>query len=105
MIVDSLTPEVDPRDRAQTYWKPPETPVLQAAKRSYLGRVYLSWAQYPVTRVEELKGPESGYLVRFQDFRFMYPEFTGRGTLGGWVQLDQNLNVVRENFGLRTVPD
>ncbi len=104
MAVDSLTPEVDPRGRAHTFWKPPETEVIEAAKRSYLGRVYLNWAQYPVMQVEQLQAPESGYLVRFMDFRFMYPEFIGRGTLGGWVQLDADLNVVGQNFGLRTAP-
>ena len=46
-MVDSLTPEVDPDGDMQIVYKPEETPVTLAAKRSYLGRVYLDWAQYP----------------------------------------------------------
>ena len=53
MHVDSLTPEVDPRDRARIRYKPEESPASLAAKKSYLGRVYLDWAQYPMFEVEQ----------------------------------------------------
>ena len=69
-----------------------------AAKRSDLGRVYLDWAQYPVVETEQI---ESGYIVRFQDLRYDYPGQTRRGVLGASVELDRNLNVVREGFGSR----
>jgi len=99
-LVDSLRPEVDPEDRAQTYYKPPETAVTLAARQSYLGRVYLDWAKYPLLEVEPLSPPEHGYLVGFYDWRFMYPNNNGgRRLLRGWVQLDGNLKVVAENFG------
>ncbi len=68
--VDSLTPEVDPHDNMQIRYKPEETPASLAAKSSYLGRVYLDWARYPLVEVEHLSPPESGYRVRFQDLRF-----------------------------------
>ena len=55
MDVDSLTPEVDPEAQMQIRYKPEETPVTLAAKKTYLGRVYLSWAQYPITETEELE--------------------------------------------------
>ncbi len=100
MIVDSGTPEVDPQGLATVRYRPEETQVTQAAKSSYLGRVYLNWAQYPITETEQLSPPESGYVVRFFDLRFMYPD-SNRKFLGGWVQLDPNLNVVAENFGVR----
>ena len=48
-------------------YKPEETPITLAAKRSYLGRVYLDWAQYPITETEALNPPEGGYIVDFQD--------------------------------------
>ncbi len=35
--------------------KPEETPVTLAAKRSYLGRVYLDWARYPVVETEQME--------------------------------------------------
>lgn len=100
MMVDSSVPEVDPQDTATVRYKAEETPITEAAKNSYLGRVYLDWAQYPITEVEQLSAPESGYVVRFYDLRFMYPDST-RKFLGGWVQLDANLNVVAQSFGVR----
>ena len=69
--VDSLGPEVDPDDHLEIRYKPEETPVTLAAKRSYLGRVYLDWAQYPITETEALDSPRGGYIVYFQDLRFV----------------------------------
>ena len=98
MPVDSMTPEVDPQGQAHTYFKPEETPVIQAAKASYLGRVYLDWAVFPLTETEPLQGTFKGYLVRFQDLRFGYPEMRGRGTLGAWVLLGPDLRVQEEGM-------
>ena len=58
MLVDSSTPEVDPEGRMRIRHKPEETPVTLAAKRSYLGRVYLDWAQYPIAETEQIETPE-----------------------------------------------
>lgn len=108
-IVDSLTPAVDADDRAVIRYKPEQTAAVQAAEESYLGRVFLDWAQYPMTETEPLhgeSGPASdsakapGYLVRFYDVRFAYG-FGGRRTLTGWVELDGNLRVIGQNFGVR----
>jgi inner membrane protein len=104
MEVDSLRPEVDPNDRALIRYKSPETPVTLAAKKSYLGRVYLDWAQYPVTEVEELQAPRSGYVVRFFDLRYLNPENPRQRPLSGWVQLDRSLNVVTQSVGVRDYP-
>ena len=71
--------------------KPEETPVTLAAKRSYLGRVYLDWAKYPVVETQEI---ESGYIVRFRDLRYYDPNSTRRDLLGARVELDRSLNVV-----------
>jgi len=103
MPVDSWTPDVDPESQMQIRYKPEETPVTLAAKRSYLGRVYLDWAKYPITETEQL--PSGGHLVRFRDLRFDYPG--RRGILSASVVLDQNLNVVGYRFGVRgtTPPD
>lgn len=97
MEVDSLRGEVDPENRARTFYKNPETPVTVAAKKSRLGRVFLDWAQYPYVEAEPLTAPESGYIVHFRDLRFTYPE-TRRPTLAAYVQLDANLNVIAEDF-------
>jgi inner membrane protein len=99
MLVDSLNSEVDPDGTMVVIYKPEETPVTLAAKRSYLGRVYLDWAQYPLTETEPLE--TGGYIVRFKDQRFNYPGFRRRNVLTSAVVLDKNLRVVEEQFGTR----
>ncbi len=103
--VDSLTPEVDPEGRFEIRYKPEETPITLAAKRSYLGRVYLDWAQYPITQTEALNPPDGGYIVDFQDLRFVQlPSLLSRRSeprraLGAGVQLDKNLHIVGDVYG------
>ena len=104
MGVDSLTPEVDPNGDVQIRYKPEETPITLAAKKTYLGRVYLDWAKYPITETEPLNFGEQGYIVRFKDLRFAYPERQGRSVLSSYVLLDRNLKVVEEVFGNRPAP-
>jgi inner membrane protein len=95
--VNSLTPEVDPRGNMEIRYKPEETPVTPAAKQSYLGRVYLDWARFPVTEAEPT--PTGGYVVRFYDLRFDQPRVGGRKPLSAGVILDRNLEVVTEFMG------
>ena len=107
--VNSLEPEVDPENQLEIRYKPEETPITLAAKKSYLGRNYLSWAQYPITETEALTGlggGEDGYIVYFQDLRFVQipAAFSSggrprRGPLGAAVRLDKNLKVVGHVFG------
>jgi inner membrane protein len=92
MLVDSNTSDVDPGGAMQIRYKPEETPATLAAKKSYLGRVYLDWAKYPITETETL---DQGYIVRFEDLRFGSPG-SARNVLGAGVELDHNLNVVSE---------
>ncbi|HLZ43453.1 MAG TPA: metal-dependent hydrolase [Candidatus Sulfotelmatobacter sp.] len=102
--VNSLTPEVDPEGQMVIRYKPEETPVTLAAKKSYMGRVFLDWAQYPITETETLQAPQQGYVVNFQDLRFVgIPDaMTGgrrRRVLGAAVELDKNLRVIGDVFG------
>jgi inner membrane protein len=103
--VNSSGPEIDPEGNLAIRYKPEETPITLAAKRSYLGRVYLDWAQYPITETEVLSSPEKGYIVDFQDLRFVQlPSLLSRGrerrnALGAGVELDENLHVVGDLFG------
>jgi inner membrane protein len=99
MLVDSATPDVDPDGDMRIRYKPEETPATLAAKKSGLGRAFLSWAKYPITETEQTE--DGGYVVRFLDLRFGYPERAGRNPLGARVVLDRNLNVVSESMGLR----
>ena len=101
--VATLTPEVDPDGRMEVQYKPEETPITLAAKKSYVGRSFLDWAQYPITETETL-GPGEGYIVRFQDLRYaQVPEAMARrakrGTLGVAVKVDRNLTVIGDVYG------
>jgi inner membrane protein len=102
--VNSLEPEVDPEGRLEVRYKPEETPVTLAAKKSYMGRAYLDWAQYPTTETEALQPPQEGYIVRFQDLRYVqmpsaFDRGQGHRTLGAAVELDKNLRIVGDIFG------
>jgi len=103
--VNSLGSEVDPRGHLDIRYKPEETAVTLAAKKSYLGRVYLDWGKYPITETEALPPPQGGYIVTFQDLRFaQLPSLLGprgepRRALSAGVQLDQNLHVAADIYG------
>lgn len=104
---NSMSPEVDPEAQMRIQYKPEETPVTLAAKKTYLGRVYLSWAQYPVTETEELANhtalnDRAAYVVHFRDLRYDYPGRDARATLGASVALTRDLQVVDERFGMRS---
>jgi inner membrane protein len=101
MQVDSSVPEPDPGGQMRIRRKPEETPVTLAAKRTYLGRIYLDWAKYPVTETEAVESSQVAYIVRFQDLRFDYPDRIGKGALGASVELDRDLNEIGERFGSR----
>jgi inner membrane protein len=101
--VNSLAPEVDPLGQMQIRYKPEETAITKAAKQSYAGRVFLDWAQYPITETEELQPPHEGYIVYFQDLRYAdTSSLSGNrpphGVLGRAVELDKNLHVVGDVF-------
>ena len=100
-LVDSLIPAVDPQGRMNVRYKPEETPATLAAKKSELGRVYLDWAQYPITETSESTPPGRGYVVRFFDLRYAYPDSPRRRVLSAGVELDGKFNVVTEFFGTR----
>ncbi len=103
MSVGSMPPEVDPEGDMQIHFKPEETPVTLAAKKTYLGRVYLSWAQYPLVETEQsasdsVESGRAAYLVRFRDLRYGDVGRNGR-TLGATVWLTRDLQVVEEGMG------
>lgn len=112
MDVDALNGIVDPQGRAEVYGKPEETPVTLAAKKSWLGHIYLSWSKFPLVESEPVQDPPGGHLVRFRDLRFAYfpirignpTETEVRRVLGASVLLDKDLKVVEMKVGTRNQP-
>ena len=104
--VNSLSSDVDALEHAQILYKPSETPITLAAKRSLVGRVYLDWARFPLVESERVPGGD-GYVVNFRDLRFDYfraplpGQQRGRTPLSADVMLDQNLHVVLFQIGNR----
>ena len=77
--VRTIGDQVVTDDYADVIYKTPVTPAVEAAKESYLGRVYLDWGKWAV--VEDLgtvtapgaDAPRAGWhTVEFQDLRFGY---------------------------------
>jgi len=98
--VDSSAGEVDPHNLAVVRYKPQETAVTLAAKKSWLGQVYLDWAKYPLVQEARLAGDR--YLVTFADLRFTSAEALRRrrsSPLTGYVILDSRLRVEDEGTG------
>lgn len=103
--VNSASGEIDPDNEAVVRAKPEETPVTLAAKKSYLGRVYLDWAQYPLVTAEKLEGGR--YQVQFEDLRFQTAQGIAqrrRPALSRYLILDSQLRVEGE-YGNRPPPD
>ena len=103
--VDSAAGEIDPLGIGVVRFKPEETPVTLAAKKSRLGRVYLDWARYPLVTVEQIEGGRN--QVQFEDLRFESAEGLAqhRGPpLAGYVVLDPQLRV-EEMFTGRPVKE
>jgi inner membrane protein len=95
-------------DPADILYKPPTTPATEAAKRCWLGEVYLDWSQYPLVD-EVAKGTDAPdktlTTVTFRDLRFLYdvPFLSGRGRtpLEGRVTVQDGNRVVSMEMGDR----
>jgi inner membrane protein len=104
--IDTRTGEIgsDPRN---VLYKPPTTAAVEAAKRTFLGQVYLDWGTWAVVRdLGQVAAPglapphlppgRQWTTVEFTDLRFAYP-FLGSGPgagrpltrspLSGWVYI------------------
>jgi len=101
--VSSNSQEVDPQEHMRIFYKPEETPVTLAAKKSYVGRAFLDWARFPMVEVEQHDDPVRSYTVRMYDLRFAYPNRPPR-TLGVAVELDHNLKVTDQYFENERAP-
>jgi inner membrane protein len=103
-----------PRD---VLYKPSDTPAVEAAKVTSLGRVYLDWGRWAVLRdVGQLPEPgadppqlppgRTWTTVEFSDLRFDYAfrgsgQSSGSATLGGWVYIVDGREEAAEGMGSR----
>jgi inner membrane protein len=104
--VDTLRSTVATDPEQDLFYKPPTTLATLAAKRSWLGEVYLDWSSWPVvTEIGPVAvmgapaGTADWIAVRFMDLRFLYdtPMMQGRSDppLSGTVYVDADRRVVR----------
>jgi inner membrane protein len=81
-------------DAAQVFRKPESSPALEAAMKTYTGRVFLDFARFPWGQVE---AGEEGFEVALRDLRFAMPG-AGRPGFVVRVSLDKELRVRSESF-------
>jgi len=64
----------DPTTPADTLYKPPTTLPLLVAKRTFLGRIFLDWSQYPILAESTNTSDPTHSLtqITFSDARFLY---------------------------------
>jgi inner membrane protein len=91
-------------DSGQTIFKPPVTMATLAAKRSYLGHIYLDWSSWPVVAdlgsviapgaeaIPNVPAPPPDWqTVQFRDLRFsssnLIPGSSKAPPLSGWVYI------------------
>ncbi len=113
--VNTRTDDVDSDPQTDQLYKPPDTPAVEAAKQTELGKIYLDWGRWSVVQdvgqVEEL-GIDPPRLppgrtwttVEFTDLRFGY-DFRGNGNarppsgLGGAVYIIDNREDAGQEMG------
>jgi len=108
---------IDSDPQTDVLYKPQDTPAVEAAKRTYLGRVYLDWGRWAVVRdlgQEPVPGADPPSLpanrpwttVEFTDLRFAYAFRGGNDTrppagLSGWVYIVDNRDDAGQFLGGR----
>ena len=74
--VDTLTGQVATTSQEDLFFKPRETSATLAAKRSWLGHIYLDWSQWPLVTASGAapadNAPPGSTDVLFRDLRFLY---------------------------------
>ncbi len=113
--IDTWNGTVDSDPQRDIIFKPTDTPAVEAAKRTLLGRVYLDWGTWAVVRdlgqqpVAAMKPPDlppnrTWTTVEFSDLRFAYSflasrRSVARSPLGGWVYIVDNREDAGEGMG------
>lgn len=115
MNTNSGAIDSDPQD--DVIYKPADTPAVESAKSTFLGRVYLDWGTWALARdlgQEPIEGMDPPHLpagrtwttIEFSDLRFAYA-YTRSGPtrppagLSGWVYVIDNHEDGGEGMGGR----
>jgi inner membrane protein len=101
--INTRTGEVLSDSQRDVLFKPTDTPAVEAAKQTPLGKVYLDWGTWAMVRdvgqeavpgmdPPKLPPQETWTTVEFSDLRFDYSYLgagraVGRNPLGGWVYI------------------
>jgi inner membrane protein len=115
--VNTWTGSIDSDPELDVLYKPADTPAVEAAKQTPLGKVYLDWGRWAVVRdvgpesVAGMSPPElppfrHWTTVEFSDLRFDYKFLptqnqAGRSPLGGWVYIVDGRDDAGEAMGGR----
>ena len=115
--VNTWTGSIDSDPTQDVLYKPADTPAVDAAKQTELGRVYLDWGRWAVVRdlgpvpVAGMTPPVLSPLrhwttVEFSDLRFHYrflptQDAATRSTLSGWVYIVDGQDDAGEAMGGR----
>lgn len=101
--INTRTGIIDTEAPRDVLYKPADTPAVEAAKRTFLGQVYLDWGRWAVVRdvgqmtipgtdPPQLPPGRTWTTVQFSDLRFDYAfrgtgSSTGTAPLSGWVYI------------------
>ncbi|HUB28462.1 MAG TPA: metal-dependent hydrolase [Terracidiphilus sp.] len=115
--INTHTGVIDSEAPRDVLYKPTDTPAVEAAKRTFLGHVYLDWGRWAVVRdvgqlpVADIDPPRlppgrTWTTVEFSDLRFDYA-FRGSGSssgsspLGAWCYIVDGREEAAEGMGSR----
>jgi inner membrane protein len=104
--VNACSGAIDSDPQTDILYKPEDTPAVEAATRTFLGRVYLDWGRWAVVRdLGQIPAPgitppnlppqRAWTTVEFSDLRFAYAFRSGGSSnppagLSGWVYIIDN---------------
>lgn len=113
--VNTWTGAIESDPEKNVMYKPADTPAVEAAKQTFLGRVYLDWGSWAVVRdlgpmpVKGMTPPDlppnrHWTTVEFSDLRYHYnflpsQNTAGRSTLSGWVYIVDGRDDAGEAMG------
>lgn len=85
--------DFDP-DRSLTYYKPADSPSLQAAEKSTAAKRFLQYARFPLANLQQA---QFGTVVNFRDLRFEAADASAENIVAV-VELNGELQIQKEEF-------